>query len=86
MKQESKERQALWCHCVQPGRGGDESSEHASGAVSLLVPGIALPPEEQRLRDAVTTHSCLFMFIWKRRVSRAAWAAYGKGNGSQGYN
>lgn len=86
MKQESEERQPLWCHwCI---RAGEEmkGSARALGAVSLLVPGIGLPPEEQGLGDAVTTHSCLFMFIWKRHVSRAAWAAYGKGNGSQGDN
>lgn len=55
-------------------------------AASFLVPGIGLPPEEQRRRDAVTTYSCLFMFILKRHVSGAARAAYGKGNGSQGNN
>lgn len=39
---------------------------YASVAFSLLVPGISLPPEEQRHREAVTSYSCLFMFIWKR--------------------
>lgn len=63
-----------------------KGSVYASVAFSFLVPGIGLPPEEQRRRDAVTTYSCLFMFILKRHVSGAAWAAYGKGNGSQGNN
>lgn len=63
-----------------------KGSVYASVAFSFLVPGVGLPPKEQRRRDAVTTYSCLFMFIWKRHVSRAVWAAYGKGNGSQGSN
>lgn len=65
MKQESRERQALVWLCSRA--GGRWKLRARFGAVSLLVPGITLPPEEQRLRDAVTPHSCLFMFIWKRR-------------------
>jgi len=52
--------------CIQAGEKM-KGSAYASAAFSFLVPGIGLPPEEQRRRDAVTTYSCLFMFILKRR-------------------
>lgn len=71
--------------CIQAG-GKMKGFLYASVAASFVVPGIGLPPEEHRHRDAVATGSCLFMFIGQRHGSGAAWAAYGKGNGSQGNN
>lgn len=66
MEQEPKEMQSLWCHsCIQAGKKM-KGCVYASVAFSLLVPGIILPPEEQRHREAVTSYSCLLMFIWKR--------------------
>lgn len=48
---------------VQPSRAGDERLWEPLSSPSRD----RLPPEEQRLREAGTAHSCLFMFIWKRR-------------------
>lgn len=82
-KQESRERQALVSLCSRA--GGRWKLRARFRAVSLLIPGISLP---LRSRGSgmlwLLTLVCLCSF--GRDVSRAAWAAYGKGNGSQGYN
>lgn len=80
-----RQRGSLVSGCAGEGWKAPHTLREPSLFFSLLVPGMALPPKEWGLRDAGTTHSCLFMFIWKRHVSRAL-PAYGKGNGSQGDN
>lgn len=51
--------------CIRAGEKM-KGSVYASVAFSFLVPGISLPPKEQRRGEAVTSYSCLFMFILKR--------------------
>lgn len=66
----SSESQTKWSlfgvtPCIRAGEKM-KGSVYASVAFSLLVPGISLPPKEQRQGEAVTSYSCLFMFILKR--------------------
>lgn len=63
MKQESKEGQPLWCPCAA-GQGRRWKALRTLREPLSSRSRYRLPPEEQRLRDAETTHSCLFMFIW----------------------
>lgn len=77
-------RGRLWYGCAAE-QGGDESSVHASEP-SLFSFQVSLCPLRSRGSGMLWLLTLVCLCSFGRDVSRAAWAAYGKGNGSQGYN